>query len=117
MLICNFLYKFATHRNNFKKMRIIAERTIREYYEKNPLSKTALEDWVKNVKKAQWNCFADIKVTFNSVDSVGNQHYVFNIKGNDYRLVVVIKFIPKFVLIRFIGTHKEYDKIKDCSTI
>lgn len=44
------------------------------------------------------------------------QHYVFNIKGNDYRMVVVIKFIPQFVLIRFIGTHAEYDKI-DCSTI
>lgn len=98
-------------------MRIIAERTIREYYEKNPLSKVALEDWVRKVKKAQWNCFADIKATFNSVDNVGNQHYVFNIKGNDYRMIVVIKFIPKFVLIRFIGTHNEYDKINDCSTI
>lgn len=98
-------------------MRIIAERTIREYYEKNPLAKVALEDWVKKVKKAQWSCFADIKSTFNSVDSIGNQHYVFNIKGNDYRMVVVIKFTPKFVLIRFIGTHKEYDKINDCSTI
>lgn len=98
-------------------MRIIAERTIREYYERNPLSKTALEDWVKTVKRAQWSCFADIKATFNSVDSIGNQHYVFNIKGNDYRMVVVIKFVPKFVLIRFIGTHSEYDKIRDCSTL
>ena len=97
-------------------MRIIAERTIRQYYEKNPQAKTALEDWVATVKKSQWHCFADIKSTFNSVDYIGNQHYVFNIKGNDYRMVVVIKFIPQFVLIRFIGTHKEYDKI-DCSTI
>lgn len=98
-------------------MRIIAERTIREYYEKNPLSKAALEDWVRIVKKSQWSCFADIKATFNSVDMVGNQHYVFNVKGNDYRIIVVIKFIPKFVLIRFIGTHSEYDKIKDCSIV
>lgn len=97
-------------------MRIIAERTIREYYEKNPQSKTALQDWVAVVKKAQWRCFADIKATYNSVDYIGNQHYVFNIKGNDYRIVVVIKFIPQFVLIRFIGTHKEYDEI-DCSRI
>ena len=50
------------------------------------------------------------------VDSVGNQHYVFNIKGNNYRLVVVIKFTIQFVYIRFIGTHKEYDKI-DCANI
>jgi mRNA interferase HigB len=60
--------------------------------------------------------FADIKKTFNSVDSVGNQHYVFNIRGNNYRLVVVIQFTPQFVYVRFIGTHAEYDKI-DCSTI
>lgn len=97
-------------------MRIIAERTIREYYKKNPQSKTALQDWVAVVKKAQWRCFADIKATYNSVDYIGNQHFAFNIKGNDYRIVVVIKFIPQFVLIRFIGTHKEYDKI-DCSRI
>lgn len=97
-------------------MRIIAERTIREYYERNTLAKTALQDWVERVKKAQWRCFADIKSTFNSVDYVGNQHYVFNIKGNDYRMVVVIKYIPKFVLIRFIGTHAEYDRI-NCATI
>lgn len=97
-------------------MRIIAERTIREYYEKNPKAKIALEDWVATVKRSQWRCFADIKATFNSVEYVGNQHNVFNIKGNDYRMVVVIKFIPQFVLIRFIGTHKEYDKI-DCSII
>ncbi len=97
-------------------MRIISERTIRQYYEKNPQAKTALQDWVQVVKKAEWHCFADIKSTFNSVDNVGNQHYVFNIKGNDYRLVVVIKFVPQFVLIRFIGTHSEYDKI-NCSKI
>lgn len=98
-------------------MRIIAERAIREYYEKNPQAKTALENWVAIVKKAHWRCFADIKSTFNSVDNVGNQHYVFNIKGNDYRIVVVIKFTPQFVLVRFIGTHKEYDRIPDCSII
>lgn len=97
-------------------MRIISERTIRQYYEAHPASKTALEEWVSKVKKAQWKNFADIKSTFNSVDNVGNQHYVFNIKGNDYRLIVVIKFTLGFVLIRFIGTHSEYDKI-DCSTI
>ena len=64
----------------------------------------------------EWTCYADVKKTFNSVDNVGNQHYVFNIKGNNYRLVVVIKFTVKFVYVRFIGTHKEYDKI-DCANI
>ena len=79
--------------------------------EKHPDSKVALQEWATIVKRSEWTCFADIKKTFNTVDNVGNQHYVFNIKGNTYRLVVVIKFTIKFVYIRFIGTHKEYDKI------
>ena len=92
-------------------MRIITKSTLVEYYEKNPEAKTALEEWYAKTKQAEWTSFADIKNTFNCVDSVGNQHYVFNIKGNDYRLIVVIKMMIKTVLIRFIGTHSEYDKI------
>ena len=74
-------------------------------------------EWYEKTEKAEWNCLADIKQTFNSVDYVGNQHYVFNIKGNDYRLVVVIKFTPQNVYIRFIGTRAEYDKIEDIKNI
>ncbi len=98
-------------------MRIIAKSTIVEYYTKNPKSKSALMEWYKKTEEAEWHSFADIKQTFNSVDYVGNQHYVFNIKGNDYRLVVVIKFTPQNVYIRFIGTHAEYDKIEDIKNI
>ena len=98
-------------------MRVIAKRKIVEYYSEHPLAKTALDDWYAKTEEAEWYSFADIKRTFNSVDSVGNQHYVFNIKGNDYRLVVVIKFTPQHVFIRFIGTHAEYDKIKDIKNI
>ena len=98
-------------------MRIISKTAIKDYYTKNPQAKGALINWVEKTEVAQWQNFADIKRTFNSVDSVGNQRYVFNIKGNDYRLVVVIKFTPQNVLIRFIGTHAEYDKIKDIKNI
>lgn len=98
-------------------MRIIAMSTIREYYQRHPAARVALQDWVENVKKAEWQSFADIKKTFNSVDYVGNQHYVFNIKGNDFRLVAVVKFTVRFVLIRFIGTHAEYDKIRNIQNI
>ena len=98
-------------------MRIIAKRTLVEYYTKNPQSKTALEDWYEKTKEAEWTCFADIKRTFNSVDSVGNKRYIFNIKGNDYRLVVMILFTPKTVYIRFVGTHAEYDRIKDIESL
>ena len=92
-------------------MRIIARSKIIEYYTSHPDAKTALEEWYQKVKKAEWTCFADIKKMFNTADSVGNQHYVFNVKGNNYRLIVVIKFTIKTVLIRFIGTHAEYDTI------
>ncbi len=98
-------------------MRIISKSTIVDYYRKDPKSKTALEEWYNKTKKSEWTCFADIKKTFNSVDNVGNQHYVFNIKGNDYRLVVVIHFTPRTIYIRFVGTHKEYDEIKDIQNI
>ena len=91
-------------------MRIIARSKIIDYYTDNPDAEVALEEWYHKTKRAEWTCFADMKKTFNSVDNVGNQHYVFNIRGNNYRLVVVIKFTRKTVLIRFIGTHADYDK-------
>ena len=92
-------------------MRIIARNKIIEYYTRHPDAETALEDWYQKVKKAEWTCFADMKQIFGSVDSVGNQHYVFNIRGNNHRLIVVVKFTIKLVLVRFIGTHAEYDLI------
>ena len=97
-------------------MRIFTEQALKSYTEEHPDSLIPLLEWKRVVKNATWTCFADIKKDFNSVDSVGNQHYVFNIKGNTYRLVVVIKFTIHFVYIRFIGTHAEYDKI-DCKNI
>lgn len=97
-------------------MRIITEEPLKEYIKLHPDTETALKAWVKTVKNSDWKNFSDIKKSFNSVDNVGNQHYVFNIRGNNHRLVVVIKFNIKWVYIRFIGTHEEYDKI-DCSNI
>lgn len=98
-------------------MRIIAKRTIVEYYTKNPLAKTALESWYETTSKAEWKNFADIQKTFATVSSVGNHRYLFNIKGNDYRLIVLIKFTISHVLIRFVGTHAEYDRIKNIENL
>lgn len=98
-------------------MRVIAKSTLVEYYTRNPQAKTALEDWYEKTRNAEWTCFADIKRTFNSVDSVGNKRYAFNIKGNDLRLVVLILFTPQTVYIRFVGPHADYDKIKDITRI
>jgi mRNA interferase HigB len=108
---------FVTLQKISDGMRIIAKSTLVAYYTKNPQSKAALEDWYEKTKAAEWKCFADMRQTFNSVDSVGNKRYVFNIKGNDYRLVVLVKFTVSHVLIRFVGTHSEYDKITDIQHI
>jgi len=101
----------------YKSMRIVTLKRIQEYSESYPDSDMPLRNWYKKTKESEWNCFADIKQTFNSVDSVGNDRFVFNIKGNDYRLVAIVIYASKKVYIRFIGTHSEYDKIKNCSTI
>lgn len=93
-------------------MRVFAHRTLVLFYREQPRAKAAFEDWYKKTCRANWKCFADMKKTFNSVDSVGDQRYVFNIKGNDYRLVVVVKFSIKTVYIRHIFTHLQYDKTR-----
>jgi mRNA interferase HigB len=98
-------------------MRIITHKAILQYAELHADVKIALDEWYIKTEKSQWDCFADVKQTFNSVDSVGGKRYVFNIKGNSYRIITLILFVPKIVYIRFIGTHAEYNKIKDCSTI
>lgn len=98
-------------------MRIFTEQRLKEYSERRPECRVAIQDWVLKVKRAKWESFADIKATFRTVDSVGNQRYVFNIHGNDFCMVAVVKFTIEFVYIRFIGTHSEYEKIKDIKNI
>ena len=97
-------------------MRVVTHKAITLFYTKHADSKTALEEWYVKTSKADWSCFSDIKINFNSVDSVGNNRFVFNIKGNDYRLVAIVLFQIKMVYIRFIGTHSAYDKT-DCINI
>ena len=99
-------------------MRIVSHKRLKEFYETNGHedARVALERWYDIAEKAEWKNLSDIKVDFLFADYVGNQHYVFNIRGNNYRLVVVVKFTIGYLFIRWIGTHKEYDKI-DCSTI
>ena len=97
-------------------MRIIAISTLREFWTIHPNSEQALREWYVKTERANWNSLNDIRKDFNSVDYVKNQRYVFNIKGNDYRLIAAIKFTPSHVYIRFVGTHSESDKI-DASII
>ena len=91
-------------------MRVVSHKKLKEFYTTRGRenSRVALQRWYDISIKAEWKNVADIKVDFSSVDFIGNQHYVFNIKGNEYRLVVVIKFVIGYIFIRFVGTH--YDK-------
>jgi mRNA interferase HigB len=77
----------------------------------HPDVENALFKWYELAASADWKNFSEMKGTFNSVDAVGNDRYVFNIKGNNYRLVALILFKIRTVYILFIGTHSEYDKI------
>ncbi|GHT44527.1 hypothetical protein AGMMS49965_20380 [Bacteroidia bacterium] len=97
-------------------MKIRRKDLIDDFTIKYPDATSALQRWIDIVKAAKWASHADIKMNFSSADYVGNGRYVFNIKGNNYRLVVLVVFVEGLVTVRFVGTHREYDNI-DCKTI
>ena len=98
-------------------MRIIARRTLREFvearrgYKDYTGLKGALDVWFDEVKKVRWSSAADIRRSHATASIVSADRVVFNIKGNDYRLVVAIDFEKSIVWIKWIGTHNDYDKI------
>lgn len=92
-------------------MRVIAKRTLRKFWELNPDSEQQLMVWYREAMKAEWTSPHEIKVQYTSASILKNSRVVFNICGNKYRLIVEINYPRKWVFIRFIGTHEEYDKI------
>jgi len=92
-------------------MNIISKRTIVKFYEKYTQSKSALEVWYADAKKSQWETPEDIKKVYSDASFLADNRVVFNIKGNTFRLIVHIDYIRKFVRVKFIGTHSQYDKI------
>ena len=92
-------------------MNIISKRTLIQFYEKHTKAKTPLEVWHQDAKKAEWKTPDDIKKVSSSASILEDNRVVFNIKGNDYRLIVHIDYLRKIVRVKFIGTHSEYDKI------
>jgi len=98
-------------------MKILFPEKMDVFQRSHPDVKDALERWSNIVADASWKCHAELKADFPSADYVGNNRYVFNIKGNNYRTVVMVVFFAGTVAIRFVGTHSEYDKIKDIKTI
>jgi len=98
-------------------MRIVTYKLIQEFAKKHADAELPLRFWYSTTSKKEWSSLNDIKNDFSSVDYVGNHRFVFNIKGNSYRLIAIISFNAKKVYIRFIGTHAEYDKIQDIKNI
>ena len=98
-------------------MRIIARRTLREFvetrrgYKDDTALKGALDAWFDEVKKARWSSASDVKRSYATASIVSADRIAFNIKGNDYRLVVAVDFEKGIVWIKWIGTHRDYDKI------
>jgi len=90
-------------------MVIITKGSIHSFANKHRTAKIPLNDWYEKTKQAQWKNFAEVRQTFNSVDSIGNDRYVFDIGGNNFRIVAMIHFNIRTVYIRAILTHKEYD--------
>lgn len=97
-------------------MRIIARRALREFWTEHPDAEQPLLAWYREVEKEDWDTPAKVKEKYRSASIVGDDRAVFNIKGNNYRLVVRIAYGFGIVYIRFVGTHAEYDRI-DVATI
>lgn len=98
-------------------MQIIALRTLRQFWEKHPAAETPVRTWYSTVNAAEWSSPADIKKQFGTlVDFVGDNRVIFDLGGNKYRLIVRISYQYRRVLVKFIGTHAEYDRI-DAETV
>jgi len=97
-------------------MVIIAKVALTRFAEKHPDALVALMEWYDSVSDADWSNITDVRSQFNSIGYVGNERFVFNIRGNKYRLIVSILFGIRTIYIKFVGTHAEYDKI-DAKTI
>ena len=92
-------------------MKIVSIKILKEFWASHPDSEQHLKVWVDEVKQAQWQQPADIKAKYRSASILKNRRIVFNIKGNDYRLIVSVAYRFSAVYIKFIGTHKQYDKV------
>lgn len=97
-------------------MKIIAIKTLREFWSRNPSAEQSLRAWVDEVGRASWAKPADIKAAYRNASFLHNRRVVFNIKGNDFRLIVAVAYRFQAVYVKFVGTHAEYDRV-DAQTV
>jgi mRNA interferase HigB len=93
-------------------MNVVSKATLRAFWHRHPRARGALEAWFADVRQASWDGPADIKSHFGStVDFVADNRVIFDVGGNKYRVVVHVAYRFKRVLVKFVGTHAEYDRI------
>lgn len=97
-------------------MVVLSKVILMSFVERFPETEEAIFRWYGQTFAANWKNFSEMKNSFNAVDAVGNDRYVFNITGNHFRLIALIIFKVRTVFVLFIGTHKEYDEL-DASTV
>jgi mRNA interferase HigB len=92
-------------------MNVIARRTLVAFWTAHPTAEAPLGAWYRIVRRATWTSFQDLRGTFNSADHVSDNKVVFNVGGNNYRLVGLVAYRTRRVFVLWVGTHAEYDKI------
>lgn len=92
-------------------MRVLSKTILRDFWLKHSDCEQQLKSWYRETEKSEWKNANDIKREYPSASILRGNRIVFNIKGNNYRLIVKINFQYQMVWIRFVGTHKEYDRI------
>ena len=93
-------------------MRIIALSTLRDFWRKHASAEVPLRNWYAEASRASWRSPADVKQAHRSASFVAGDRVVFNIKGNDYRLIVAMRYRSQIMDVRFVGTHAEYDQVE-----
>ena len=97
-------------------MRVIAVKNLRDFWETQPSAEASLKAWLADAKAANWQSPADIKARYANASILKSRRVVFNVKGNDFRLIVAVAYQFAAVYIKFIGTHSQYDAI-DADTV
>jgi mRNA interferase HigB len=108
----NIITKIVIHIS----MHVVSYKYVREFIKKHPDSRVSLTSWYRKLNRKRPAGIHELQMAFPGVDYVGNRRYVFNIKGNKYRVVAILLFSTQIAYIRFIGTHAEYGKI-NCKEI
>ena len=98
-------------------MVVITKGIIYAFIARHKNATVPLNDWYEKAKTAQWSNFSEVRLTFNSADSIGNDRYVFNIGGNNFRIVAMIHFSIRTLYIRAILTHPEYNALNKANKL